>query len=411
MKKILFFILLVSASVRPAVFGEDGLTLDQAITTALKQNPDIAAAEKELARSQGKRLQMEAIPDPEIAFSEEGIAFSKAGKAASGESEISFGIQQNLEFPGKRSLRGKIGKYGENIASLGLEQTRMIIRAKVKRAYYKAKLTERTIAALEKTSSLLDQLIETITIRYQAGAAAYSDVLRAKVEKARLQNQVLEERKAWTENSAELNLLLGKDGDETLSLLTDIAYVPLDKSLPQFKDEALSSRPALKIMSLRLDQAEAGLKLANMNRLPDFSLGLFSPSLRGGAWGFAVGFSVPLYWWKKQKGELLEAEADRDIGRIESEARQRRILARIDAAYASVKTAEDQVKVFEQKLLGEMEDELKISLEYYQYGKMEPFSLLDLYRTYTTTKVEHLRALYLYLVSLADLEIAGEERE
>jgi cobalt-zinc-cadmium efflux system outer membrane protein len=410
-KRILFFILLLSAYVRLPMFSQDGLTLEQAISMALKQNPDIAAVEKELARSQGKRLQMEAIPDPEIVLSDEGIAYSKTGKAASGEKEISLGIQQNLEFPGKRTLRGKIGKYGEDLASLDLEQTRMIVRARVKRAYYKAKLTQRTIAALEKTSSLLDQLIETITIRYQAGAAAYSDVLRAKVEKARLQNQVLEERKSWKESTAELNLLLGRNGDEPLTLLTDIAYVPFDKSLPQFKDEALSSRPALKIMDLRLNQAEASLKLANMNRLPDFSLGFFSPSLRGGAWGFALSFSVPLYWWKKQKGEILEAEADRDINRIESGARQKRILARIDAAYVSVKAAEEQVKVFEQRLLGEMEDELKISIEYYQYGKMEPFSLLDLYRTYTTTKVEHLKALYLYLVSLADLEIAGEESE
>jgi cobalt-zinc-cadmium efflux system outer membrane protein len=361
-KRILIFILLlISAYVCPTVFGQDGLTLEQAISMALRQNPEIAADKKELVRSQGKRLQMEAIPDPEIVFSNEGIAFSKTGTAASGEREVSFGIQQDLEFPGKRALRIKIGKYGEDLASLNLKQTRMI--------------------------------------------------LRAKVEKARLRNQVLEERKAWIENSAELNLLLGRNGDEPLNLLTDIAYVPLDKSLPQFKDEALSSRPALKIIGLRLDQAEAGLKLASMNRLPDFSLGLFSPSLRSGAWGFALSFSVPLYWWKKQKGELLEAAADRDIGRIESGARQKRILARIDAAYASVKASEEQLKVFEQRLLAEIEDELKISLEYYQYGKMEPFSLLDLYRTYATTKVEHLKALYLYLVSVADLEIAGEERE
>jgi len=408
-KRIAIFILLLGAAVGPAVFGEDGLTLEQAVSMAFKQNPDIAAVEKELARSQGKRLQMEAVADPEITFSDEGIAFNKTSKAASGEKEISFGIQQNLEFPGKRALRGKIGKYGEALASLNLEQTRMIIQARVKRAYYKVKLTERTISALEKTSSLLDQLIETITIRYQAGAAAYSDVLRAKVEKARLQNQVLEEKTAWKESSTELNLLLGRNGDEPLTLLTDIAYIPFEKNLLQFKDEALSSRPALKIMSLRLDQAEASLKLASLNHLPDFSLGLFSPSLRSGAWGFALNISVPLYWWKKQKGELLEAEADREIGRIESGAWQKRILARIDAAYAAVKAAEAQVKVFEQKLLAEMEDELKISIEYYQYGKMEPFSLLDLYRTYTTTRLEHLKALYLYLVSLADLEIAGEE--
>jgi cobalt-zinc-cadmium efflux system outer membrane protein len=406
----MLYILFLNICLCPALFGQEGLTLEQAVGLALKQNPDIAAAQKELAVSQGKRLQMEAIPDPEIVFSDEGIAFSKTGKAASSEQEVSFGIQQSLEFPGKRALRGKIGKYGEDIASLGLEQIRMVIRAKVKTAYYKAKLAERTIAALEKTSALLDQLIEMITIRYQAGAAAYSDVLRAKVEKARLQNQVLEERKAWTEDAAALNLLLGRMGDEPLNLLTDISYVPFDKSLTEFEAEAISSRPSLKMMDLKLHQADTGLKLANINYLPDFSLGLFSPSLKGGAWGFALSFSVPL-WWNRQKGERMEAAAVRDISRIAADARHKSILSRIDTAYAAAKTAQEQVRIFEQKLLGEMEDELKISIEYYQYGKMEPFSLLDLYRTYTTTQLEHLKALYLYLVSLADLEIAGEAGE
>ena len=410
MKKIMLYILFLNICLCPALFGQEGLTLEQAVGLALKQNPDIAAAQKELAASQGKRLQMEAIPDPEIVFSDEGIAFGKTGKAASSEQEVSFGIQQSLEFPGKRALRAKIGRYGEDIASLGFERIRMVIRAKVKTAYYKAKFAERTIAALEKTSALLDQLIEMITIRYQAGAAAYSDVLRAKVEKARLQNQVLEERKAWTEDAAALNLLLGRMGDEPLNLFTDISYVPFDKSLTEFKAEAISSRPSLKMMDLKLHQADTGLKLANLNYLPDFSLGLFSPSLRGGAWGFALSFSVPL-WWNRQKGERMEAAAVKDISQIAADARQKSILSRIETAYAAAKTAEEQVRIFEQKLLGEMEDELKISIEYYQYGKMEPFSLLDLYRTYTTTQLEHLKALYLYLVSLTDLEVAGEAGE
>jgi outer membrane protein TolC len=180
--------------------------------------------------------------------------------------------------------------------------------------------------------------------------------------------------------------------------------------LTEFEAEAISSRPSLKMMDLKLHQADTGLKLANINYLPDFSLGLFSPSLKGGAWGFALSFSVPL-WWNRQKGERMEAAAVRDISRIAADARHKSILSRIDTAYAAAKTAQEQVRIFEQKLLGEMEDELKISIEYYQYGKMEPFSLLDLYRTYTTTQLEHLKALYLYLVSLADLEIAGEAGE
>jgi len=410
-KKNLFVMLFLNISLGPALLGQQGMTLEQAVNLALKQNSEILQAREAVTGAAGKRLQMQALADPEILFSDEGIAFSQTGKAAAADKEISFGVQQSLEFPGKRTLRGDIGRYAEDMAVLSVERIRMVIRARVKKAYYKVKLSERTITALKKTATLLDQLIETLTIRYQAGAAAYSDVLRAKVEKARLQNQVLEERKTRRENESELNLLLGRPGEEPLTLLTDISYIPLDKNLPQIKEDAGSSSPSLKILDLRGMQAEAGLKLANMNHLPDFSLGLFTPSLRGGAWGFGLSVSVPLYFRNKQKGERLEAEAAREASRISAEAGRKRILARIDNAYAAVKTAEEQVKIFEQKLLGEMEDELKISIEYYQYGKMEPFNLLDLYRTYTTTQVEHLKALYLYLVFLADLETAGEEGE
>ncbi|HMA53254.1 MAG TPA: hypothetical protein VKT17_02265, partial [Acidobacteriota bacterium] len=59
-------------------------------------------------------------------------------------------------------------------------------------------------------------------------------------------------------------------------------------------------------------------------------------------------------------------------------------------------------------LLRELEDELGIQLDYFRYGKTEAFGLLDLYRTYILAQVEHLHALLLYNLALADLEVAGE---
>jgi outer membrane protein TolC len=125
----------------------------------------------------------------------------------------------------------------------------------------------------------------------------------------------------------------------------------------------------------------------------------------------ALGFSVPLYWWKRQKGEILEAQAVEELNLISSDSTERRIMAEIENAYSGVKAAEDQVKVFEEKLLREVEEQLKAGLNSYQYGKIDSLNLLDLYRTYTLTKLEYLKSLYLYLVSLADLEAAGEEGE
>ncbi len=83
--------------------------------------------------------------------------------------------------------------------------------------------------------------------------------------------------------------------------------------------------------------------------------------------------------------------------------------ARIGTAFEAARAAEDQVRVFEGSLLKDMEDDMTLSLNRYQYGEVAFFELLDLYRTYASARLEHLRSLYIYLVSLADLEVAGEE--
>ena len=406
-KNTIMFYLLLGVFLRPLPGEERPLSLQEAVTTALQHNPEILAAQKNQLISQGKTLQAEALSGPSVVFSNEGMGFRKKADGR-GETELSLGVEQFLEFPGKRALRGTIGRFSEGQASLELDRIRMLVKARVKKAYYRVVLFRRTLESLENASSLLDQFIENILVKYRTGGASYSDVLRAKVEKARLRNQIIAEQKEAVTARAELNLLLGRKGDESMLLTTDIAYLPLDKDLPTLKDEARTTSPTLNIVASRRRQSESALKLAFKSRLPDFLVGLYFPSLRTGAWGFSVGISVPL-WRTKQRGEIMEAEAVREIALISVEKEERRIMARLETAYSSVRAAEEQVKIFEQQLLKEVEDELKLGISHYQYGKIEFFNLLDLYRTFAAVRLEHLKSLYLYLVSLADLEIAGEE--
>jgi outer membrane protein TolC len=406
-RKQLFLVLFIAGLFCLPAFGEDGLTLDQAVQTALKRNPAILLAQKNMAGATAKRLQMEALSDPTLVFRDEGLPLKNQPSGGS-DKEYSLGIEQGLEFPGKRALRAEIGRYGEDQAALELERTRLLVAARVKKSYYKAVLSRRTLESLEKSSGLLDQFSENLIIKYRAGTASYSDVLRAKVEKARLQNQIIEQRKDGALAKAELNLLLGKKGDDAPTLSTDIAYVPWTKSLPVLMEESRAASPTLKLLASKRRMSEAGLRLARKSVLPDFSLGLYFPSLRGSAWGFSLGVNLPL-WRTRQNGEIMEAQAADDSALINAENEELRIMTRIENAYAGVKASEEQVKIFEQRLLKDMEDELKLGLSDYQFGKLEFFNLLDLYRTYTVAQLEHLKSLYLYLISLADLEVAGEE--
>jgi outer membrane protein TolC len=67
------------------------------------------------------------------------------------------------------------------------------------------------------------------------------------------------------------------------------------------------------------------------------------------------------------------------------------------------------VRIFEQNLLKDLEDEFRIGVSQYRIAKVEFLNVLDLYRTYVEARLERLKSLYLYLTSLADLEVAGED--
>ncbi|MGZ5438793.1 MAG: TolC family protein, partial [Candidatus Aminicenantales bacterium] len=224
------FVLAVAAAllIIPALSAQEGgLTLDQAVETALARNPEVLAARTRIDAARGRTLQLKSRPEPQAAASVEGIPIPGLKKEGD-QVEIHLGVQQAFEYPGKRSLRAGIGRQGEDIAAAELDRVRLLLTARVKRTYWNAAFAGAAVEALERTSSRLDALLEDLQAKYRTGAAAYADVLRARAEKARLRNQILEQAKE--KRTAELGLdeLLGRPPDEPVVLLTALPFIPLE---------------------------------------------------------------------------------------------------------------------------------------------------------------------------------------
>jgi cobalt-zinc-cadmium efflux system outer membrane protein len=401
-KYILSFLLMIGLVPLPHQAAEKGLSLEQAIAIALQNNPEILNAQKELDAARGRHWQLEALPNPEIVFSNEGMPL----KESKGEKEISLGVQQLFEFPGKRALRGIIGKYGEDIAAFELERMKMLVSSEVTKAYWNAVYSQKVVSSLESILEILKQYTELANSRYQALQVSYLDVIRGRLEQLKLQNEWAEAKRQLKEDLIALNLAMGIQESEAPKLQSDLTFVPLEKSLEELEKDA-ASRPSLKVLNLQLDQAKANLKLSQKSHLPDFKIGLFYPSLRVSGWGIAVESSIPIFL-KKQKGEMLEAEALREQNTIALEAKKKRITSLIDRLYSDLKVSEEQLRLFDQSLLAETENLLSQGISDYQYGKIDSLNLLDIYRTSKTTKLEYLKALLNFRMALAELEVAGE---
>ena len=396
------------ASALPA--QEGGFTIESAVAAAQARNPDVLAARTAIEAARGRTLQLASRSEPLLLASVEGAPLPFLKKEGD-VTEVNLGIEQVFEYPGKRSLRTEIGRQGETLARAELERIELLVAARVKKAYWKAAFAKSAVEALGKSESRLEALLADLQAKYRTGAASYADILRARAEKARLRNLIIEQTKERHAAGLELNELLGRASGEPVELLTVLAYAPLTADLPVLWKQALASRPSFKIAALMKERAALAVKLAELSRRPDFMAGILLPSVRPNSWGISFGLTMPFLRPGKAKGAAMEADAEAERVRIAAEALDRRVRSVLERSLTAAKAAEEQVLVFEKSLLAELDGEIKIELEYFRYGKAEAFGLLDLHRTYVLAEIEHLRALYFYNLALVDLEVAGEEAE
>lgn len=413
---VLFFLLFFMNSSG----AQENLSLQQAIDLALANNPQVLAAQKEVDAASARILQAEAFPNLEFSINWDetpsNFDITKAG-------ERNIGLVQPLEFPGKRGARGRVARIETRYSEESLQRIKILVGAEVKRAYYQAWLNRKLVVNLEAVADLLQQFREAATVRYQAQKVPFLEVLRAKTELAKINNELIAARRDAQNALAELNRLLGRPGSTPLALGEDFSYQPFTKTVEMAVNELRQASAARRLSETLVQRGRAQMRLAQKSYLPDFTVGLFHQKRDGqppftaenpfgstvsNLWGIDVGVSIPLWFWKGPRGQAEEARAFFDLAQIQREAVDHNLTTAIENAHRSVKAAEEQVRLFEETLLRDVEDELRSGISHYQTEQIDALNLIDIYRTYTETRAEYFRALYNYHLALADLEVAGE---
>jgi outer membrane protein TolC len=222
-----------------------------------------------------------------------------------------------------------------------------------------------------------------------------------------VQNEIVEARRELQEKTGVLLLLTGDSTLEPVEFTTEIGFVPLERRWDELKAAALAGT-TLKLSEARRQQAALSVSLAGKTGLPDFSVGLFVPSKRLGGWGFELEMSLPLFRGGF-RGAELEAAASSAEAAIESERQARRVLLVAERAYKDARVLEEQIMLFRDSLIREVEESLKACLVSYQYGKSGALDVLDIVRSLKETRAEFLRALLNHRLAVIELEEVGED--
>jgi outer membrane protein TolC len=406
LRKICAVLLIALAMAAFAPAGEpkdEPLSLSQCIDIALEQNPLILSSMEKYRASRARVSQALALPQPSLSVDYDLLSrpldFQRAG-------ESYFGLNQTLEFPGKRSLRGKIASRESEEIRSEIDLLRLDIEFQVKQAFFGLLLAQEKLKYAGQDFDLSLDFLGKAEIKQASGDIAEVEVLRARVEASRAGNAVKVAQNDVRLAAAGLNFLLARKKYESVEIRGEMRgpFVPLN--LEDLKKRAFSLRPEIRGIRASLEKEAARKTQAYLSYLPDFELGLSRHRIAGEqkSWDFTISLPIPLFFWQPKKGLVAEADANRKALERESEHIMNAISLDVEESYMNAVSASDQIGLFEDQVLAQAEEVYGIFLFKFEEGEIGGIELIDARRSLNESRRAYADALFNYRATIAALE-------
>jgi outer membrane protein, heavy metal efflux system len=381
------------------------LTRREAIDSALARNPQLRVAREQVAQVRAQGVQSTAFPDPSVAGDLTGQSSLTRQRSNTG-SDVSVGL--TVPFPTKFLLRHRVSSADVDAAEFSYQQLRQQIASFAAQAYDALIVALRHRADLLEGDSLAASFEQKTQVRFTAGSVPRLDVLKAQVDRAQARNDLLANQRDVANARAALNRLLGRplgfaiDAGDTLGLPSDL---PDEDSLVAI---ALQRRPELLGLARERAGARSNTALAQQYWLPDVDLSVEKNIVQGtpSTYTTSIGFSVPLFFWNHQRGEVAESKHhERELtaayADLEAEVDQD-----VRTTFAAAATALQQAIYLRDQLLPEARRAYEIALTSYGLGGSSALDVLDARRTLLDAESQYAETLGAANDARADLERA-----
>ena len=306
---------------------------------------------------------------------------------------LTWRFTQTLNVFGRRRLAKEAAR-----AQLQTEQawTRRVgwdIRTQAVEVFLELWMNQEMRALLDRQLATLERMKDAAKARYVAGMMGHHDFLRAQAELATMQAEKASldsEREAM---AAMLNALRGRPFGEPVGEV----MLPGRRPLPDV-DGLLAraeERPELEAMRWMRAEMESRRTLARRMSLPmPMVSGFYEQRLKGmpDSVGGIVGFTVPLWWFDRQRNEVRMAEAM--VQRAQKDLEAMEVMTRTDLrmAWSRARAADLTLRALEETALPRMRETIAASESAYVSGSADFLALLEATMARQRLEAERLRA-------------------
>lgn len=410
-KFVAFFILLISLIFSGNALGqeEENIDLGLLVEKALKQNPQIEAAKYRYEASKARIPQASSLEDPRFEYKYDKMTASMdavmEGKTAPMRT---LGVSQEIPFPTKLILRSQIAVKGSQIAYQEYKEKEREVISRLKSFYADLAFIYKSIGITEQNKAFLEQLAKSAGNQYSLGKSRQEDTLKAQLEIAKMESELimLEQKRQVTQ--AKINVLLNQDASTELGGPDLIEDRGLKFDLEELNKSARENRPELRAFKFALERARKTYSLAKQEYLPDFML-KYERMVRDNElteWAGMAGISLPIWFWQKQNFNVKEMRKELKAMEAEFTDRSNMTLLEVKEAFSEFEALKKLAILYKTTYVPQAEQLLKSSSAGYEANQADFLSLLDSERMVLEFKLDYFKVLIDLEISLAELERA-----
>jgi cobalt-zinc-cadmium efflux system outer membrane protein len=311
---------------------------EDVLRAALELHPDLAIARADLAAAQATIREAAERPNPTVSAGLERL--SGAGDVSPWITSLSLDLP--FETAGKRGARVRQARAMTAEAAANVDQAIWNVRGGVGRAWNEVARATALTALRQREAALRADIVAIHEKRLQVGEGATPEVARARAEARTATAAALADAARLASARDTLAAAIGIPRSALPDTLDGggQAILPVPPGIDgRLQELALTARPDVLAALAHYEAADAALRLAVKGQYPDVHL---SPGIGWdqGAFKWTIGAAAELPLFNRHEGAIARAEAERDRAGAQLVAVQAKIIAALDAARTSARTAQ-----------------------------------------------------------------------
>lgn len=381
--------------------------------TALGHNPSLRRLAQEAEAARARVNYVDGLPDPTIGAN----VFIAPIETAAGAQRANLTIGQMLPWMSRLDAQAKQACFEALASQQVYAAERLRVVGNIRILWYRLYVIGKQTETIKANQDLIEGLIDVTNARIETSKAMPGDVLVATLEYSKLEEQLVSLRQQQLSVVAEINNLLGRQSEATISSPTELNVQLPDWSHSSLRQMANEYQPEIQAARIRTQATRWGLEVARLRRRPDLSVNATwfaidndrpATSVVGvgdDAWSLGASVSIPLW---DRKYDAIEREAN--WKHSASCASVDEVIRRYDAVlrdlWEQAKAADETATLYQVTILPQARHTLAIDQQSYINGTVDFDRVITDVRNLLTLELGYHRTLGELAISLSRIKQA-----